>query len=72
MTKFHQRTLGRNSRACKKSDITSQCSMHMTNLLVVCDSEVIEEMARQLLASMEQEPVACIDRANLDYLESRS
>ncbi|EON5939105.1 DUF551 domain-containing protein [Escherichia coli] len=44
--------------------------MHMTNLLVVCDSEVIEEMARQLLASMEQEPVACIDRANLDYLES--
>ncbi len=28
------------------------------------------EMARQLLASMEQEPVACIDRANMDYLES--
>ena len=34
------------------------CAMHMTNLLAVCDSEVIEEMARQLLASMEQEPVA--------------
>ncbi|HDC4553669.1 DUF551 domain-containing protein [Enterobacter kobei] len=28
------------------------------------------EMARQLLTSMEQEPVAFIDRANLDYLES--
>ena len=28
------------------------------------------ELALQLLASMEQEPVACIDRANLDYLES--
>lgn len=34
------------------------CAMHMTNLLAVCDSEVIEEMVRQLLASMEQEPVA--------------
>lgn len=27
-------------------------------------------MARQLLAGLEQEPVACIDRANMDYLES--
>ncbi|MBA8064597.1 hypothetical protein HV077_19835 [Citrobacter freundii] len=34
------------------------CAMHMTNLLAACDSEVIEGMARQLLASMEQEPVA--------------
>lgn len=32
------------------------CAMHMTNLLAVCDSEVIEEIARQILASMEQEP----------------
>lgn len=33
-------------------------------------SDEIVEMASQLLASMEREPVACIDRANMDYLES--
>ncbi|MGP1861198.1 DUF551 domain-containing protein [Citrobacter freundii] len=32
----------------------------MTNLLVVCDSEVIEGMARQLLAGLEQEPMAWV------------
>lgn len=26
------------------------CAMHMTNMIAVCDSEVIEEMARRLLA----------------------
>ncbi|WP_244557655.1 hypothetical protein [Escherichia coli] len=44
----------------------------MTNLLVVCDSEVIEEMARQLLASMEQEPVSytCSDALDDVYCGS--
>lgn len=48
------------------------CAMHMTNLLVVCDSEVIEEMARQLLASMEQEPVSytCSDALDDVYCGS--
>ena len=39
------------------------------NVGAICSDE-ISAMARQLLASMEQEPVACIDRANMDYLES--
>lgn len=34
------------------------CAMHMTNLIAVCDSEVIEEMARRLLAAEAQVPVA--------------
>lgn len=69
MTKFTKERLEEIAELARKATY-KPCSMHMTNLLVVCDSEVIEEMARQLLASMEQEPVACIDRANLDYLES--
>ncbi|UYB54941.1 hypothetical protein N6B35_16525 [Klebsiella michiganensis] len=36
------------------------CAMHMTNLIAVCDSEVIEEMARRLLAVEGQEPVAWV------------
>lgn len=69
MTKFTKERLEEIAELARKATY-KPCSMHMTNLLVVCDSEVIEEMARQLLASMEQEPVAFIDRANLDYLES--
>ncbi|MBW6090746.1 hypothetical protein KZ770_18720 [Escherichia coli] len=40
--------------------------------MVVCDSEVIEEMARQLLASMEQEPVSytCSDALDDVYCGS--
>lgn len=30
------------------------CAVHMTNLITVCDSEVIEEMARRLLAAEAQ------------------
>lgn len=33
-------------------------------------TEIVIVMARQLLAGLAQEPVACVDRANLDYLES--
>ncbi len=69
MTKFTKEHLEEIAELARKATY-KPCAMHMTNLLAVCDSEVIEEMARQLLASMEQEPVACIDRANLDYLES--
>lgn len=39
------------------------------NVGAICSDEIVE-MARQLLASMKQEPVACIGRANIDYLES--
>lgn len=39
------------------------------NVGAICSDE-ISAMARQLLAGLEQEPVACIDRANMDYLES--
>lgn len=38
------------------------CAMHMTNLLAVCGSEVIEEMARKLLAGMAQEPYGYVHK----------
>ncbi|WP_031524482.1 hypothetical protein [Siccibacter colletis] len=38
------------------------CAMHMTNLIAVCDSEVIEEMARRLLAAEAQDPVGFLIR----------
>lgn len=56
MTKFTKERLEEIAELARKAKY-KPCAMHMTNLLVVCDSEVIEEMARQLLASMEQEPV---------------
>lgn len=57
ITRFTKEQLQEIAELARKATY-KPCSMHMTNLLVVCDSEVIEEMARQLLASMEQEPVA--------------
>lgn len=57
MTKFTKEHLEEIAELARKATY-KPCAMHMTNLLAVCDSEVIEEMARQLLASMEQEPVA--------------
>lgn len=57
MTKFTKERLEEIAELARKATY-KPCAMHMTNLLAVCDSEVIEEMARQLLASMEQEPVA--------------
>ncbi|KFC98078.1 hypothetical protein [Leclercia adecarboxylata] len=57
MTKFTKERLEEIVELAKKATY-KPCAMHMTNLLVVCDSEVIEEMARQLLAGMKQEPVA--------------
>lgn len=57
MAEFTKERLEEIAELAKKATY-KPCAMHMTNLLVVCDSEVIEEMARQLLASMEQEPVA--------------
>lgn len=57
MTKLTKERLEEIAELARKATY-KPCAMHMTNLLVVCDSEVIEEMARQLLASMEQEPVA--------------
>ncbi len=56
MTKFTKERLEEIAELARKA-IYKPCAMHMTNLLVVCDSEVIEEMARQLLDSMEQEPL---------------
>ena len=38
------------------------CAMHMTNLLAVCGSEVIEEMARKLLSGMAQEPYGYVHK----------
>lgn len=57
MTKFTKERLEEIAELARKATY-KPCAMHMTNLLAVCDSEAIEEMARQLLASMEQEPVA--------------
>ena len=57
MAKFTKERLEEIAELARKATY-KPCEMHMTNLLAVCDSEVIEEMARQLLASMEQEPVA--------------
>lgn len=56
MTKFTKEQLQEIAELARKATHKT-CAMHMTNLLAVCDSEVIEEMARQLLASMEQEPM---------------
>lgn len=56
MTKFTKERLEEIAELARKATY-QPCAMHMTNLLVVCDSEVIEEMSRQLLAGMEQEPL---------------
>lgn len=71
MTKFTKEHLEEIAELARKATY-KPCSMHMTNLLVVCDSEVIEEMARQLLASMEQEPVSytCSDALDDVYCGS--
>lgn len=57
MTKLTRERLEEIAELARKATY-KPCAMHMTKLLAVCDSEVIEEMARQLLAGLEQEPVA--------------
>lgn len=71
MTKLTKERLEEIAELARKATY-KPCAMHMTNLLVVCDSEVIEEMARQLLASMEQEPVSytCSDALDDVYCGS--
>ncbi|EFB2294157.1 hypothetical protein FH646_02030 [Escherichia coli] len=71
MTKLTKERLEEIAELARKATY-KPCVMHMTNLLVVCDSEVIEEMARQLLASMEQEPVSytCSDALDDVYCGS--
>ncbi|MET6595924.1 hypothetical protein WHZ76_10045 [Citrobacter portucalensis] len=71
ITRFTKEQLQEIAELARKATY-KPCAMHMTNLLVVCDSEVIEEMARQLLASMEQEPVSytCSDALDDVYCGS--
>jgi len=59
MTKLTKEHLEEIAELARKATY-KPCAMHMTNLLVVCDSEVIEGMARQLLAGLEQEPMAWV------------
>lgn len=66
MTKFTKERLEEIAELARKATY-QPCAMHMTNLLVVCDSEVIEEMTRQFLASMEQEPVLYAAAETLAY-----
>lgn len=56
MTKFTKERLEEIAELARKATY-KPCAMHMTNLLVVCDSEVIEEMARRLLAAEADEPI---------------
>ena len=71
ITRFTKEQLQEIAELARKATY-KPCSMHMTNLLVVCDSEVIEEMARQLLASMKQGPVSytCSDALDDVYCGS--
>lgn len=56
MNKFTKERLEEIAELARKATY-KRCAMHMTNLLAVCDSEVIEDMASQILDSMEQEPL---------------
>lgn len=39
------------------------CALHMSNLIASCDSEIVEAMARALLAAHEQEPYGYVHKA---------
>lgn len=55
-----------------KSTITRERIAQIANpdAWVKCTHEEVQELARMALAAMDSEPVAVIDLANLDYLQS--
>ena len=59
MTQLSRERLEEIAELARKANY-KPCAVHMTNLIAACDSEVIEKMARRLLAAEAHEPVAWI------------